>query len=153
LDAAESCGVNECFLPDAVDEIETCPLGMYCEPGELNKCISTECPAIICYRKCHTFAVDSDTGCLICDCVDDGVCGGTAGWHCPIGMYCFEDPDEDYPSMAGGVCQDCFDPEDPSVHYAEGTIEEPTLCWDIDFSCDDNQEIFDNECGCGCIDK
>lgn len=50
----------------------------------------------------------------------------------------------------------CPSPKDPGVHYIS---QDPAQCVETDCGaqvdcvpCDANQEYFDNECGCGCID-
>jgi len=43
----------------------------------------------------------------------------------------------------------CPDPEDPAVHYLH---EDPLECLPILFGCEEGQELFSDECGCGCID-
>lgn len=48
---------------------------------------------------------------------------------------------------------DCPDPDDPGVHYLGGSYEDPTICWYVGvWVCEEGQELFSDECGCGCID-
>jgi len=81
-----------------------------------------------------------------CGSTSNGDGGGGAGGasECP--------PDEDNCAIL-----ECPSTEDPAVHYIS---EDPAQCEDTDCGgpdvdcvpCADNQEYFDNECGCGCID-
>ncbi len=52
----------------------------------------------------------------------------------------------------GGEPRSCPDPSDPGVHYIDGSFEDPSICLAILFACDEGQEPFSDECGCGCID-
>jgi hypothetical protein len=59
------------------------------------------------------------------------------------------------PADAGvetGLPQDslCPDPEHPRVHYVNA---DPNVCRGVTLTCTDEQNGFDNPCGCGCIDK
>ena len=55
------------------------------------------------------------------------------------------------PGTGGSVTppSNCPDPKSPSVHYVS---HDPKTCAAADFICGDEQQQFDNECGCGCID-
>jgi len=44
----------------------------------------------------------------------------------------------------------CPDPSHPRVHYRE---HDATLCLQIELDCSEEQNGFQNSCGCGCIDK
>jgi hypothetical protein len=52
-------------------------------------------------------------------------------------------------SGADGGLPPCQDPLDPMVHYI-GTS--PEVCQLIDFDCLDDQTMFSDPCGCGCLD-
>ena len=43
---------------------------------------------------------------------------------------------------------DCPDPDDPDVHYES---RDPDFCERARIFCEEGQELFSNECGCGCI--
>ncbi|MCB9655285.1 MAG: hypothetical protein H6729_14280 [Deltaproteobacteria bacterium] len=45
----------------------------------------------------------------------------------------------------------CPDPADPNVHYLYGPSSEIEGCLVVLFECNDDQDLFNNECGCGCI--
>jgi hypothetical protein len=42
----------------------------------------------------------------------------------------------------------CPDPADESVRYV---AEDPEDCRAIRFACEDGEELFSDECGCGCV--
>jgi len=44
----------------------------------------------------------------------------------------------------------CPDPEHPRVHYRE---RDSSLCVEVQLDCTEEQNGFNNACGCGCIDK
>ena len=44
----------------------------------------------------------------------------------------------------------CPNPKDPKVHYVS---EDPDECAVIRFTCDKDQTMFNDKCGCGCIDQ
>lgn len=44
----------------------------------------------------------------------------------------------------------CPDSSHPRVHYRE---RDPALCDDVTLDCTEEQNGFQNSCGCGCIDK
>ena len=46
----------------------------------------------------------------------------------------------------------CPNPNDPSVHYFGNSDESASVCLTGLFACEENQELFSDECGCGCID-
>lgn len=48
---------------------------------------------------------------------------------------------------------ECPDPDDPAVHYIGDSHENPALCGVITFGCEEDQTLFTDECGCGCIDE
>lgn len=48
---------------------------------------------------------------------------------------------------------ECPDPSDPNVHYALNSNESPRVCLAAFIRCEDDQELFTNSCGCGCIDR
>jgi hypothetical protein len=97
----------------------------------------------------HYISQDPST----CDQTD---CGGSESdcIPCGEGQDYFSDPE------CGCGCIDrpasnCPDPNDPAVHYLE---TDPALCGLTDcgeadcIPCSPEQEYFQNECGCGCID-
>lgn len=47
---------------------------------------------------------------------------------------------------------ECPDAAADDVHYTAESDLDPSICLAIDFSCEDDQELFSDECGCGCID-
>ena len=51
----------------------------------------------------------------------------------------------------GGDASDlCPDPKDPRVHYVSA---DPNECIGVTLDCTRDQNGFQNQCGCGCIDK
>ncbi|MBX3276339.1 MAG: hypothetical protein KF729_39160 [Sandaracinaceae bacterium] len=48
--------------------------------------------------------------------------------------------------------RECPDPTDPRVHYILDSHEDPRVCLPILFGCEEDQRLFSDECGCGCID-
>jgi hypothetical protein len=78
----------------------------------------------------------SSTGCWCDDaCVDYGDCCADVDEAC--GVEAPQDP---------GICPD---PDDPAVHYI---FENPLQCLPILFGCEEGQQGFSDDCGCGCID-
>jgi hypothetical protein len=71
-------------------------------------------------------------------------------FECPEGQESFND------SCGCGCIADqaggCPDPSDPKVHYIGNSATSPLICTVILFSCEDDQTLFSDECGCGCID-
>ena len=50
----------------------------------------------------------------------------------------------------GGGGELCPDPADPRVHYVSEDVNE---CGTVTLECTEDQNGFQNQCGCGCIDK
>lgn len=48
---------------------------------------------------------------------------------------------------------ECPDPNHPAVHYIADSDQNPAVCYAMLFTCDHDQELFSDECGCGCIDQ
>lgn len=46
-------------------------------------------------------------------------------------------------------CPECADPTSPHVQYIGESVQ---ACFTLLFSCEDGQEQFFDDCGCGCID-
>jgi hypothetical protein len=59
-------------------------------------------------------------------------------------------PGESRPDAGTDTGSFCPDPEDPRVTYRE---DDPARCAQITLSCTEDQNGFDNACGCGCIEK
>lgn len=107
--------------------------------GEGASCPSTEDPAV------HYLETDP----ALCGMSD---CGGSDCIPCRGDQEYFE-------NECGCGCIDtapvCPSPEDPAVHYLQ---TDPALCGTSDcggadcIPCRADQEYFENECGCGCID-
>jgi hypothetical protein len=87
-------------------------------------------------------------------------CGGIAGFPCPPGLECVDDPNDDCDPNQGGA--DCggicvrqqpppkpprCDRHDPRLSYVS---RDPEQCMAIRFMCPDGATPFFNECGCGC---
>jgi hypothetical protein len=83
-------------------------------------------------------------------------CGGFAGFPCPIGGVCVDDPtDACDPALGGvdclGVCRSAGGRRDcrrgPGVSYV---ARSPEQCAAIRFVCAAGTEPFFDACGCGC---
>lgn len=80
-------------------------------------------------------------------------CGGIAGFPCPEGFVCIDDPRDDCDpenggADCGGICvRDRCDYDDPNRIYYGRSLEE---CARIRFLCKPGMEYFADECGCGC---
>ena len=84
-------------------------------------------------------------------------CGGFAGFPCPDGLICVDDPSDGCDPARGGadcigVCRperggprDCH--RGPGVTYVSRS---PSECAAIRFLCADGSLPFFDECGCGC---
>lgn len=46
---------------------------------------------------------------------------------------------------------ECPDPDDPEVHYIDGSHENTEVCWGALFTCPDGQDWIPHQCGCGCL--
>lgn len=100
--------------------------------------------------------------------VEQGVpfdtCGGFAGFECDPGFTCVDDPTDGCdPDRGGADCGGWCLPngggngnggnasgqcaENPSNYLADAET-----CLTIRFSCEDGQEPFFDDCGCGCRD-
>ncbi|QSQ28639.1 hypothetical protein JY651_18750 [Pyxidicoccus parkwayensis] len=96
-------------------------------------------------------------------------CGGIAGFACPEGYSCVDDPSDDCDpnnggADCGGICTaapeqsaqagdggtgdtKACDSSDPNVSYVS---KDPERCSAIRFACEAGKEPFFNDCGCGC---
>lgn len=147
------CGLTDCGGP----ETDCVPCGAnqeYFEDDCGCGCIDIPPPEPVCPDstdpRVHYISEDP----AACDQTD---CGGPETDCIPCSV------DQEYFSNECGCgCIDlpaqpvCPDPNDPGVHYIS---EDPALCVETDcgegvdcIPCEANQEYFDNECGCGCID-
>lgn len=124
---------------------------------------------------------NDDEGCQIGDCPDgqycrfsDGQCGQATD---PGAGTCLDLPTECTDDIArncgcdgnfyrgssscaaqneGGVdthsdhsfCGECYDLDDPDVTYVAHDLDE---CAAMFYTCDDGEELFQDDCGCGCI--
>lgn len=85
---------------------------------------------------------------------DSLFCGGIAGFECPPGYVCADDPTDDcHPDSGGadcgGICQ--APPSDCLLHGDRGYISlDPAECAAILFLCAEGYTPFFDECGCGC---
>jgi hypothetical protein len=84
-------------------------------------------------------------------------CGGIAGFQCPSGLVCVDDPHDGCdPNQGGADCGGiCVKPKGrkgcggPDRHYASKNLDQ---CAAILFKCSAGQEAFFDHCGCGCED-
>ncbi len=151
-DPAE-CGLTDCGGPEtdcvpcsgSQEYFETeCGCGCIDIPEPAPVCPSAEDPTV------H-YISENPAECAVSDC-------GGAGSDC---IPCSVDQ-EYFSNECGCGCIDviipptCPSPKDPSVHYIS---QDPATCVETDcgaqvdcIPCEPNQEYFDNECGCGCID-
>lgn len=72
-------------------------------------------------------------------------------------LFSCEPGQEFFSNECGCGCIDgstatCPDPNDPKVHYVNGSDSNPAACLNILFGCEPDQTLFSNDCGCGCID-
>lgn len=85
-------------------------------------------------------------------------CGGIAGFPCPEGYVCVDDPTDSCDPKnggadCGGVCRRGGKPGskcnygDPSKSWVSKDANE---CMLVKFMCAEGQTPFFNECGCGC---
>ncbi|MCY1075688.1 hypothetical protein [Archangium lansingense] len=87
-------------------------------------------------------------------------CGGFAGFACPKGQLCLDDPSDDCdPDRGGadciGICvkkSDCRQP--PACNYNNPrrryVAKSPEQCAAIRFICQPGFQAFFDDCGCGC---
>jgi hypothetical protein len=87
-------------------------------------------------------------------------CAGFAGFSCPKGQLCLDDPsDECDPSQGGADCiglcvkkSDCQRP--PACDYNNPrrryVAKSPEKCATIRFFCQPGFQAFFDDCGCGC---
>lgn len=94
------------------------------------------------------------------------VCGGVAGFGCPEGDSCVDDPRDDCdPNNGGADCSGiCVSAADQQAQPADGGTQacdtkdpektyvstDPEQCAAIRFACETGKEPFFNDCGCGC---
>lgn len=129
------------------------------------------CGELNCGEPCSLCAPD-DFGCVetavLKVCQEDGTCSASVpmceppapscddiecgpGEHCELEeVVCITWP---CPPVPVCVANECPDPNDPSVHYIGDSDQDPSICLVVLFACDENQTLFTNECGCGCIDN
>jgi hypothetical protein len=80
-------------------------------------------------------------------------CGGIAGFPCPEGLVCVDDPkDSCDPDQGGadcgGICvKDKCQAPGSNLEYVS---RDPTECFAITFQCAEGFTQFFNDCGCGC---
>jgi len=82
-------------------------------------------------------------------------CGGIAGFTCPTGYVCVDDPSDSCDPNNGGA--DCGGyckraPKTKCAHDPTKTYvsTDPNQCMVIKFFCAEGSEPFFNNCGCGC---
>jgi len=146
-DAGDADGGDECVCPDDFDPV--CG-----DDGETysNACLAVcagvgigrvgSCPDNACEvaADCGDAGPDCDYSC------DEGLCVPRCGQPCgpnqpcPRGMMC-----------EAGRCTgelDCPDPDDPDIEWHGRNLE---ICESLNFACDPGEQLFFDECGCGCI--
>lgn len=121
------------------------------------------------YAEGMDSTVAEDTGEAPLAAADGQFCGGFAGFPCPTGYTCQDDPNDGCDPARGGA--DCggicvadrrtdsargdrrvINPSacrrnDPTRSYVSRS---PEQCRAISFRCVDGKQPFFNECGCGC---
>lgn len=160
------------YVAESVEECQV--IDFSCEAGQEGfdndcgcGCIQVEDPP----ESCATGECDDGYYCSF----SDGVCGedGGQGTCQPLPEFCTDDlttvcgcDGEFYHGSSScaaqydgrvdstsnsSICEtddDCLDPDDPDVEYVGDSVEECAL---IFFGCDDDEEHFHNDCGCGCV--
>ena len=119
------------------------------EPCEADECGPDE----YCYfadGQCGDTGVDGICQPLPTDCTDDvaNICGCDGVVRSGSSTCVSEYAGVDSAPMSFCSSSDCPDPDDPEVIYYG---DSPENCAAIDFICDENQTMFNDECGCGCI--
>jgi hypothetical protein len=84
-------------------------------------------------------------------------CGGIAGFPCPDGYICVDDPHDGCDPEAGGadcggMCQKARKPKKDKCDHAanEYLFNDPNECAVVHFLCIEGYEPFFDDCGCGC---
>jgi hypothetical protein len=85
-------------------------------------------------------------------------CGGFAGTPCPDGLTCVDDPSDSCdPNQGGADCMGvCIGGVEPECEAAPGSGKRyvghsPDMCARMKFACNQGEEFFADECGCGCV--
>ena len=147
-DAAGSCATAEsdycggqsadgCWCDEACVDYGDCCADVepVCGIGEAPVCPSEDDPEV------HWVSTEV----LECAAILFGCEEGQELFSNECGCGCIGDPEPE-PEPEPDACPD---PEDPAVHYLH---EDPLKCLPILFGCEEGQELFSDECGCGCID-
>lgn len=84
-------------------------------------------------------------------------CGGIAGFPCPEGQVCTDDPNDGCDPMnggadCGGVCRKAKKPSKKHCNRndREYVATDAASCAAVRFFCADGMTPFFDECGCGC---
>jgi hypothetical protein len=82
----------------------------------------------------------------------DGMfCGGIAGFACPDGYSCIDNPEDDcIPGKGGSDCGGICVEDACAIADRQYVSKDPEECAAIRFVCDPGYEAFFDECGCGC---
>jgi hypothetical protein len=72
-------------------------------------CQEVICPEVLCETACLEGYQNDANGCQTCECEGDPlalICGGFAGFECPDGYMCIDDPSDNCDPRQGGA--DCI---------------------------------------------
>lgn len=91
-------------------------------------------------------------GCVAVEEAPPQMCGGIAGFACPEGYACVDDPDdtcnpEQGGADCGGLCVIAECEGDPARRYL---LRDPEQCATVRFTCEEGEQAFFDDCGCGC---
>ncbi len=80
-------------------------------------------------------------------------CGGIAGFQCPDGEVCGDDPSDSCRPGAGGadcmgLCMSCDDRRLSRTYVSR----DPAACSKKKLACGGGKAAFNDHCGCGCYD-
>lgn len=111
--------------------------------------------------ECDDFCVTPDPDCGECPNPEDSGVEyiSTDALECAAILFSCEDGEELFSDSCGCGCVadpepvgECPDANSESVHYIANSDVDPSICLAIAFGCEEGQELFSDECGCGCID-